>query len=287
RCSTCSLTPTIGVSCRSSTPRIWCSARQPSSNPSINSFPGRPSSLSKPNTSPPSSATGSLPNSLKRSAVNAQRVPRVSASGIVSANPQSRPMTNSASSCVCRPPPTTSPLSSTTARWNIGRARQPAPSPPSERRSTASSTCAKSCSVAIAVISNTSPVWTISRPASARSTGSPNRVPSKGAISTASIFSAASNRACSRLCSVPASTSPACAAPTSGRCSANALPPPSPDNSSVYAYSASSNASLAPTATTSPALAAPLLLLVAASPNKPLFLLSPDKSAHKLQTLRS
>src|SRR5882762_449677 len=33
RCSTCSLSPTTGVSCRSSTPRIWCSARQPSSNP--------------------------------------------------------------------------------------------------------------------------------------------------------------------------------------------------------------------------------------------------------------
>src|SRR5438477_8814606 len=63
------------------TPRIWCSARQPSSNPSINSFPGRPSSLSKPNTSPPSSATGSLPNSPKRSAVNSQRGSRGPASG--------------------------------------------------------------------------------------------------------------------------------------------------------------------------------------------------------------
>src|SRR6202040_4006770 len=61
--------------------------------------------------------------------------------------------------------------------------RAPAPPPPSERRSTASSTCVKSCSVATAVISNTSPVWTISRLASARSTGSPNRVPSTGAIS--------------------------------------------------------------------------------------------------------
>jgi hypothetical protein len=28
------------------------------------------------------------------------------------------------------------------------------------------------------------------------------------------------------------------------------------------------------------------LLLAAASPNKPSFLLSPDKSAHKMQTLR-
>jgi hypothetical protein len=36
-------------------------------------------------------------------------------------------MTNSVSSCAWRPPPTTSPLS---ARWNIGRARQPAPAPP-------------------------------------------------------------------------------------------------------------------------------------------------------------
>jgi hypothetical protein len=30
RCSTSSLSPTIGVSCRSSTPPIWCSARKPS-----------------------------------------------------------------------------------------------------------------------------------------------------------------------------------------------------------------------------------------------------------------
>src|SRR6202035_2701694 len=103
-------------------------------------------------------------------------------------------------SLVLRLETTTNDVSSTTARWNIGRVRQPAPSPPSERRSTASSTCVKSCSVATAVISNTSPVWTISRLASARSTGSPNRVPSKGAISRASIFSAASNRACSRPC---------------------------------------------------------------------------------------
>jgi hypothetical protein len=60
----------------------------------------------------------------------------------------------------------------------------------------------KSCSVATAVISNTSPVWTISRPASAHSIGSPNRVALKGANSRASIFSAASNRACSPPCSV-------------------------------------------------------------------------------------
>src|ERR1700731_3024088 len=116
RCLTCSLSPTIGVSCRSSTPRIWCSARQPSSNPCINSFPGRPSSRSKPNTSPPSSATGSLPNSPKRSAVNSQPGPRGPASAIVSAHLRSRSTTNSASSCAWRPPPTTSPLSSTTAR---------------------------------------------------------------------------------------------------------------------------------------------------------------------------
>src|SRR6202035_475253 len=33
RCSTSSLSPTIGVSCRSSTPLIWCSARKPSLKP--------------------------------------------------------------------------------------------------------------------------------------------------------------------------------------------------------------------------------------------------------------
>ena len=37
-------------------------------------------------------------------------------SSIVSANPRSRFTTNSPSSCASRPPPTTSPLSSTTAR---------------------------------------------------------------------------------------------------------------------------------------------------------------------------
>jgi hypothetical protein len=30
-------------SCRSSTPLIWCSARKPSQNPSMNNFPGTPS----------------------------------------------------------------------------------------------------------------------------------------------------------------------------------------------------------------------------------------------------
>src|ERR1700719_5303532 len=43
-------------------------------------------------------------------------------------------VTNSASSCAWRPPPTTSPLSRTTARWNIGRARHPAPRPRSAPR---------------------------------------------------------------------------------------------------------------------------------------------------------
>src|SRR6476646_535647 len=73
----------------------------------MNSFPGRPSSLSKPNTSPPSSATRSLPNSSKRSVVNSQRGSREPASSIVSADLRSRSTTNSASSCASRPPPTT------------------------------------------------------------------------------------------------------------------------------------------------------------------------------------
>jgi hypothetical protein len=71
------------------------------------------------------SATGSLPNSPQRSAINSQRGSRGPASGIVSANPRSRSMTNSASSYAWRPPPTTSLLSSTTARWNIARTQQP------------------------------------------------------------------------------------------------------------------------------------------------------------------
>src|SRR5262249_13014121 len=53
-------------------------------------------------------------------------------------------------------PPTTSPLSSTTARWNIGTARQPVPSPSSRRPSTASMICARSSAVATAATSNTS-----------------------------------------------------------------------------------------------------------------------------------
>jgi putative tryptophan/tyrosine transport system substrate-binding protein len=53
------------------------------------------------------------------------------------------------------------------------------------------------------------------------------------------------------------------------------------------AISASSNASPALIATTSPAPAAPPLLLAAASPNTPSFLLWPDNSAHKMQTLTS
>src|SRR6266566_9609197 len=74
----------------------------------MNSFPGKPSSLSKPNTWPPSSAT--------RSVANSPRGSKAPASSIVSANPRSRSTTNSASSDAWRPPPTTSPLSSTTAR---------------------------------------------------------------------------------------------------------------------------------------------------------------------------
>src|ERR1700731_3906625 len=77
----------------------------------MNSFPGRASSLSKPKTSPPSSATRSLTNSPKRSVVNSQRGSREPASSIVSADLRSRSMTNSPSSCASRPPPTTSPLS--------------------------------------------------------------------------------------------------------------------------------------------------------------------------------
>jgi hypothetical protein len=88
-------------------------------------------------------------------------------------------------------------------------------------------------------------------------------------------------------CSVPVSTSPASAAPTSYRWSPNALLPPSPDNSPVCANSVSSNASSAPIAITSPARAAPPSLPDAASPNTPSFLLLPDKSAHKMQTLSS
>src|SRR5258705_1125347 len=82
----------------------------------MNSCPVKPSSASKPNMWPPSSATRSLPNSPKRSAVSSQRGSREPASSIVSANPQSRSTTNLASSCASRPPPTTSLLSSTTAR---------------------------------------------------------------------------------------------------------------------------------------------------------------------------
>src|SRR6202040_4250852 len=171
--------------------------------------------------------------------------------------------------------------------WNIGRARQPAALPPSERPSTASTTSVRSCSVAIVAISNTSPVWTTSRLASGRSTVSPNPVPSKAATSTAATFSAATNGPCSRPCNVQASTSPASAAPTSCCGSPNALLQPSPDNALVCAISASSNASPALIATILPALAAPPSPPAAASPNTPLFLLSPDKSAHKMPTLSS
>src|SRR5207237_2276127 len=83
-------------------------------------------------------------------------------------------------------------------------------------------------------------------------------------------------RPCLPPSSVPASISLVSAAPTYCRSSANPLPPPYPDNSSVCAISASSNASSAPTATISPALAAPPSLPAAASPNTPSFLLWPD-----------
>src|SRR6201997_498878 len=109
RCSTSSLRPTTGASCRASTPPIWCSARKPSSNRSMNSFPGRPSRPSKPNTWRPSLGTRSLPNSPKRSAVSSQPGSRAPASSIVLANPRSRSTTNLPSSCASRPPPTTSP----------------------------------------------------------------------------------------------------------------------------------------------------------------------------------
>src|SRR6202043_3506310 len=69
--------------------------------------------------------------------------------------------------------------------------------------------------------------------------------------------------------------------------SPNAHRQPSPDTSPVYANSASLNVSPALIATTSPALAAPPSPLAAASLNTPSFLLSPDKSAHKFQTLSS
>jgi hypothetical protein len=67
--------------------------------------------------------------------------------------------------------------------------------------------------------------------------------------SRASTFSAAPNRPCSPLSSVPASILLVSAAPTYRRSSANPLPLPYPDNSPVCAISASSNASSAPIAT--------------------------------------
>src|SRR5215831_16784184 len=81
--------------------------------------------------------------------------------------------------------------------------------------------------------------------------------------------------------------SQASAAPTCCHSSPAALPPPSLDTSRAYANSASSNASPAPIAIISPALAAPPLRLVAASLNTPSFRLLLDKSAHKFQTLSS
>ena len=100
-------------------------------------------------------------------------------------------------------------------------------------------------------------------------------------------FFSRASRPCSPPSSVPASISLVSAAPTYCRSLADPLPPPYPDNSPVCAISASSNASSAPIATISPAPAAPPSLPAAASPNTPSFLLWPDKSAHKMQTLRS
>src|SRR5215471_9137239 len=170
---------------------------------------------------------------------------------------------------------------------NIGTARQPVPSPPSRRPSTASLTCVRSSAAATAATSNISPVSMTSRPAFAPSTASPNPVPSTAATSEGSTFSAAPNRPSSQPSSAPPSTSPASAAPPSCHYSANPLPPPSLDNSPVSATSASSNASPARIATISPAPAAPPSPPAAASPNTPSFLRSPDKSAHTLQTLNS
>ena len=185
----------------------------------MNSFPGRPSSRSKPNTSPPSSATRSLPNSPKRSLVNSQRGSREPC--VKHRFGRSSIKIYDKFALVLRIETTTNDISAVKhyrkslpprrRGWNIGRARQPAALPPSERPSTASTTCVRSCSVAIVAISNTSPVWTTSRLASGRSTVSPNPVPSKAATSRAATFSAATNGPCSRPCNVQASTSPASA----------------------------------------------------------------------------
>jgi hypothetical protein len=158
---------------------------------------------------------------------------------------------------------------------------------PSRRISTASTTSVRSCAVATAATSNTSPVWMTSRPGSEPSTASPNRVPSTAAMSEGSISSAASSRPCSRPCSCPPSTSPASAALISCRCSASARPLPSPDNSPACADCTSSNASLALTGTTSPVPDEPRSPPAAALPNTPSSQLSPDESAHFMQTLSS
>src|SRR5262249_21366611 len=88
-------------------------------------------------------------------------------------------------------------------------------------------------------------------------------------------------------CTVPALTSAASAAPTSSRWSSNPHRQLSPDTSPVSANSASLNVSPGLIATPSPAPAAPPSPLPAASLNTQSFLLSPEKSAHKFQTLSS
>jgi len=109
------------------------------------------------------------------------------------------------------------------------------------------------------------------------STALPNHVPSTAVESAGLTFSAAPNRTYSPPCSVPASTSPASAAPTSCQCLASVLPLPSPGSSLACATSASSNASPAPIATILLAPAVPPSLPAGASANTLLFLHWPDK----------
>src|SRR6516162_10932909 len=66
-----------------------------------------------------------------------------------------------------------------------------------------------------------------------------------------------------------------------------ARPLPSPDNSPACADCTSSNASLALTGTTSPVPDEPRSPPAAALPNTPSSQLSPDESAHLMQTLSS
>jgi hypothetical protein len=81
--------------------------------------------------SPASSAARSPRNwrrSLARSSPPESRAP---ASSLASAMPRSRCTTSSAACCASRRRPMTCRFSSTTARWNIGKGRRRAPSPPS------------------------------------------------------------------------------------------------------------------------------------------------------------